>query len=197
VTDAPPTRGPARRGPAHRRRNNLIILVVLLAGLVIGMALVVFGGDDGGDTADGPVLTGEERPQDLDDPDAATTDARGVLPLDDVEFTVDGIEAFTGIVVPDDGEEFLTGRLDNDRQLDITFLFPVDGEAAFLESSQLPEPVEGQRVVLHGSALWELNPPEGVEIRGATDTFGEVRRAFELVEEQPGVLRARIVITTA
>lgn len=194
MTDAPPPAPRGRSARATRRRNNLIVLVVLLGGLVVGMALVVFGGDD--DTPDGPVLTGEERPQDLGD-DTETTDARGVLPLDDVEFTVEGIEAYTGVVVPDDGEEFLTGRLDNDRQLDVTFLFPAEGEAAFLEASQLPDPVEGQRVVLHGSALWDLNPPEGVEVRGAVDTFDEVRRAFELVEETPGTLRARIVITTA
>jgi len=197
VTEAPPAGRPVRSARATRRRNNLIILVVLLCGLVIGMALVVFGGDDGDDTADGPVLTGEERTQDLEDPDVEAEEQRGVLPLDDVEFTVEGIEAYTGIVVPDDAEEFLTGRLDNDRQLDVTFLFPAEGEAAFLGTSQLPEPVEGQRVVLHGSALWDLNPPEGVEVRGAVDTFDDVRRAFELIEETPGTLRARIVITTA
>ncbi len=200
MTNAPPSEGTAPRTGATRRRNNLIVLVVLLAGLVLGMTLVVFGGDGDDDaTADGPVLGGT---QPVDDDVTAPgiegeDDPRGVLPLDDVEFTVAGIEEYTGIVVPDDAEGFLTGRLDNDRQLDVTFLFPAEDEAEFLEASQLPEPVEGQRVVLHGSALWDLNPPGGVEIRGATDTFDDVRRAFELVEETPGVLRARIVITSA
>ena len=200
MTNAPPSEGTAPRTGATRRRNNLIVLVVLLAGLVVGMTLVVFGGDGDDDaTADGPVLGGT---QPVDDDVTAPgiegeDDPRGVLPLDDVEFTVAGIEEYTGIVVPDDAEGFLTGRLDNDRQLDVTFLFPAEDEAEFLEASQLPEPVEGQRVVLHGSALWDLNPPGGVEIRGATDTFDDVRRAFELVEETPGVLRARIVITSA
>lgn len=200
MTDAPTSEHRAPRAVATRRRNNLIVLVVLLFGLVVGLSLVVFGGGDGdtdGDpAADGPALSGSpDGEPETGEPELF--EARGVLPLDDIELTPEGVEAYTGIVVPEGASGYLTGRLDNDRQLDVTFVFPADVEAAFLSSSQLAEPVEGRRVVLHGSALWELNPPEGVEVRGVTDTFGEVRRAVELVEESPGVLRARVVITTA
>ena len=69
-------------------------------------------------------------------------------------------------------------------------------EAAFIEASGLPEPVDDERVILHSSPLWKLNPDDAAVIRGAADDAGAVERAVELVDEGDRV-RARVVIISA
>ena len=99
--------------------------------------------------------------------------------------------------MPPDAADFLTARLDDDRQLDITFTMPAAAVDGFVEGSGLPEPVADQRVVLHSSPLWKLNPDAGTSVSGSSDTLGEVNRSVELVTESDGVVRARVVITSA
>lgn len=149
-----------------------------------GLALVLFGGAD--EETDGSGSGG------------------ATLELSDTD--ADSVSELAGLELPDSTSDFLTARLDDDSQLDVTFTIDPAEEAAFLEGSDLARPVEGERVILHSSPLWELNA-EGT-VRGSADGPGpedeeeaaadplRVRRAVELVEEGE-LLRVRLVITPA
>lgn len=198
--------------PARRvRPRDVIVVALLVAGLLAGTLLVIFGGD----TSTDPTTT-----------DPAEAGAQGgTLPLDDL--SLEAVEGWSGLRVPDGAEGFLTARV-GEGQLDVTFTMSPEDEASFIEGSGLPEPEPGQRKILHTSPLWKLNPgaedaeppepPEpqeeaggtdgagptttappvtSLEIRGAADRHGDVVRAVELVEEEPGTIRARIVLTAA
>jgi len=151
-----------------------------LLGLIAlgGLALVLLGGGGDTDDADGPESGGERL-------DLAGTDA-------------DAVSELAGLELPDSTSDFLTARLDDDSQLDVTFTIDPGDVAAFLSGSGLAEPVEGERVILHSSPLWELNA-EGAT-SGTVDTVGEgasaVTRAVELVSETDR-LRVRMVVTPA
>jgi hypothetical protein len=75
-------------------------------------------------------------------------------------------------------------------------VLPAGAVDAVVADSGLPEPVADQRVVLHSSPLWKLNPEPGTDLRGVLDETGDVRRAVELVTEPDGSVRARVVITS-
>jgi hypothetical protein len=162
-----------------RRRRNIVVAIVLGVGLVVGVALVVTGGDD----TPAPTTA------------APTTAPSAPLPLDDLSSAA--ISQFTGLVVPDDATDFLTARLDDDRQLDLTFVTTPEGAATFVEASGLPEPVADERIVLHSSPLWKLNPEDEVSLRSTQDTVDGIRRVVELLESTDGTVRARVVITSA
>ena len=146
-----------------------------------GLALVLFGGVD--EVTDGSGSGG------------------AALELSDTD--ADSVSELAGLELPDSTSDFLTARLDDDSQLDVTFTIDPADEAAFLQGSGLARPVGGERVILHSSPLWELNA-EGT-VRGSADGPGpegeeadppRVRRAVELVEEGE-LLRVRLVITPA
>lgn len=169
-----------------RSRRNVVVALLLAAGLVAGLALVLFGGDDrSGDTDRS--TTSSSAP--------STTAPSDPLPLDDTSQAA--IEELTGLSVPADATDFLTARQDDDRQLDLTFVMPASSVAGFVAESGLPQPEADQRVVTHSSPLWKLNPEQGTALSGATDSYGEVDRAVELVTETDGRVRARVVITPA
>lgn len=140
--------------------------VVLVALAAVGVWLVVSGSGD---------------------PDEA---GPGQLAIDGTD--VASIEELAGIEVPEGAADFLTARIDDDSQLDVTFTISPDDESAFVVDSGLPDPVAEQRVITHASPLWELNVDE--TIRGAADSTGSVNRAVELVEED-GRTRVRLVLT--
>lgn len=171
-----------------RGRRNAVVAIVLLVGLVAGIVLVLTGGDDDGDASGDSTTT-----------TAATGDSpaaeREPLPLEDTSQAA--IAELTGLAFPPDATDFLTARLDDDRQLDITFVMPAAQVATFVSGSGLPEPVADERVVTHSSPLWKLNPEQGTALSGVADTVDGVDRAVELVSEADGTVRARIVITTA
>jgi hypothetical protein len=146
-----------------------------------GLALLLFGGTD----------------EDTDGSGSGGT----TLELSDTD--ADSVSELAGLELPESTSDFLTARLDDDSQLDVTFTIDPAEEAAFLEGSGLARPVEGERVILHSSPLWELNA-EGT-VRGSADGPGldgeeadppRVRRAVELVEEGE-LVRVRLVITPA
>jgi hypothetical protein len=159
---------------------------VLGVGLVVGLGLVVFGGPNDDGAASTTTVAGDE---------PAPGSSGAPLPLEDLSAAA--VAELTGLAVPDDAADYLTARLENERQLDVTFTLPASAEAEFISGSGLAEPVPGQRVVLHSSPLWKLNAEDGAEIRGVADTTGQVNRAVELVDEGPDIVRARIVITSA
>jgi hypothetical protein len=171
-----------------RGRRNAVVAIVLLVGLVAGIVLVLTGGDDDGDASGDSTTT-----------TAATGDSpaaeREPLPLEDTSQAA--IAELTGLAFPPEATDFLTARLDDDRQLDITFVMPAAQVATFVSGSGLPEPVADERVVTHSSPLWKLNPEQGTALSGVADTVDGVDRAVELVSEADGTVRARIVITTA
>jgi hypothetical protein len=158
----------ADRSTVVRRLAPVVLVVVAAAGIV----LVVAGGGDGG--ADG---SGEASGLAIEDTGA------------------DSVAELGGLALPDSTSDFLTARLDDDSQLDVTFTIAAESEEEFLQGSALADPVEDQRVILHSSPLWELNA-EGT-VRGSSDLAPTgVRRAVELVEEG-GLVRVRLVITPA
>lgn len=159
-----------------RTRGTSRWWIPLLAVIALGgLALVLFGG---GDDTDGSESGGATL--DLSDTDA------------------DSVSELAGLELPDSTSDFLTARLDDDSQLDVTFTIDPADEATFLDGSDLPRPVEGGRVILHSSPLWELNA-EGT-VSGSVDTAGagtsSVARTVELVAEGDR-LRVRLVITPA
>lgn len=87
----------------------------------------------------------------------------------------------SGLRFPEEMTGFRSVALDNDVQYDITFVIPARSVAPFLEDSGLPEPSADQRVLIHASPLWELNPPDGTIIRSTRDRYQDVDRAVELV----------------
>lgn len=176
-------------------------MAVLAVGLVAGLVLVLTGGGDGDATTDTPpdpppAADDEASGSGADGADGDRSAGDGVEPLDLEDTSQASITELTGLVVPDDARDFLTARLDDGTQLDITFLMPAEAEQSFVEDSGLPEPVPGERPILHSSPLWQLNPESG-EIRGTTDRRDGVTRTVELVEEGEGTVRARIVINRA
>jgi len=146
------------------------VLVILTA---MAAWLVVTGGDDG---SDDPAASGSGET------------------LDITEYDRDEVADFAGLEFPDSTEDFLTARLDDGSQLDVTFTMDPDDDATFVEGSGLPEPVAGDRYITHTSPLWKLNTDS--EVRGAEDTVDDIRRQVELVDED-GRTRVRIVITPA
>ncbi|MFZ4433832.1 MAG: hypothetical protein ACOYOQ_11630, partial [Microthrixaceae bacterium] len=92
---------PPRAAPAVPPLGRLLVLAVLLLGLVVGGCLVITGGGD--------------EPADTTVPSRPTS----TLPLGDLSIT--GIESLSGIDVPEGAADYLSARLDGDRQLDVTF----------------------------------------------------------------------------
>lgn len=171
-------------------------LVALAVGLAVGLFLVFTGGDDEGSTPSSPTTSSVV---DGADPDAGGTDGPSddlsPLPLEDTSQAA--IEELTGLDLPEGTAEFLTARLDDDRQLDITFVLPADAVEEFVAASQLPELEADRRVVIHSSPLWRLNPDEGTSLVGGSDRFGDVRRSVELLTSPEGTVRARVVVIAA
>jgi hypothetical protein len=151
-------------------------LIPALGTLLAGVALWLILTDDGPDPP----------PEDT----TADTDPAASLDLEDSSQA--SVEELSGLDLPESASGFLSAQLDDGSQLDLTATFPPEEEAAFLEASSLPAPVEGERVITHSSPLWDLEPTGTV--RGVTDTFDGVDRAVELVEED-GSTRVRAVIT--
>ena len=187
-------------GRARARTRDLVIVGVLLLGLLAGLVLVITGG-------------GSEPPEE-------TAAPRATLPEDT---SMAALEEWAGLAFPEGTDDLLTARPSGE-QLDVTFTMPADAEQAFVQGSDLPELVPGERQVLHSSPLWRLNPggdagedgaststtaPDGPgsstsstsvpqpEIRGASDVRDGVRRAVEVVEESPGTLRVRAVLVAS
>lgn len=175
---------PEQPGDSPKRNANsgmsrwwiLVLLGVVALG---GLALVLFGNDDGANE-DGIESAAGGGALDLSDTDA------------------EGVSELAGLALPETSAEFLSARLDDDSQLDVTFTIDPTDEAAFVEGSGFPEPVEGERVIFHSSPLWELNAQGPIRGTGDTVTSGKqgVRRSVELIAEGE-LVRVRLVITPA
>ncbi len=174
-----------------RRTRNSLIGALLAAGLVVGLFLVVTGADDTDDTDENVPTEGTSK-----DPATSVVERGGPLELP-AELTQDAVAALSGLAIPATATEFLTARLDDDRQLDVTFVLPADSVDAFVTESGLPEPEDDRRVVLHSSPLWKLNPDDGTTIRGTSDSVDGVNRSVELLVAEDGSVRARVVLTSA
>lgn len=161
--------------------------IFLAAGLALGIGLVVLGGEDDTPTTSSTTTSVEE--------DAPTSTATpGVtLPLADLSQAT--VSQLTGLAFPADMTEFLTAKLDTDTQLDITFVMPESSTAAFLTDSGLPAPTADERLILHSSPLWKLNPDEGTTLSSSQGDAAGVHRVVELIGDGSGTIRARIVIT--
>ena len=178
-----------------RGRTNLVIGLVLFAGLVLALGLIILGGGD--DTSD----------EDADPTSSTTTSTLATpppgvtLPLE--QLSASAVAQLTGLAFPPDMTDFLTARLDGDTQLDVTFVMPEAAVAEFIESSGLPAPTADERLVLHSSPLWKVYPDVGTTLSSTadttdpTDTTDSVRRVVELIGDGSGTIRARIVITPA
>lgn len=163
--------------------------VVLASLAVLGLWLVLTGGADGTGSDDTPA--NGDRSGDAGSGGTASEDP-GRLDIDGTD--MDSVSRLAGLSLPAGTGDFMSARMDDDSQLDVSFTIAHEDESAFLDASTFPEPREDQRVITHASPLWELNV-EGT-IRGVADTAGDVRRAVELVEED-GRTRVRLVLTPA
>ena len=162
-----------------RRSWSIVAGVVALALVALGLVLVLTGGDD----AATPSTTTTRR---------AGGATPATLPLADTSRAA--IQRLAGLVLPAGAADFLTAKLGDDTQLDVTFTLPAGAPDAFAPSSDPPPPKPGNPVIEHSSPLWKLTP-EGT-ISGTADTHGDVARAVELVPEGDR-LRVRVVITPA
>ena len=130
-----------------RGRTNLVIGLVLFAGLVLALGLIILGGgaDDDADATSSTTTSTLAAP-----PPGVT------LPLE--QLSASAVAQLTGLAFPPDMTDFLTARLDGDTQLDVTFVMPEAAVAEFIESSGLPAPTADERLVLHSSPLWRSTP---------------------------------------
>jgi hypothetical protein len=160
-------------------RGRALAGIALFVLLAVGIVLVVTGGDDGGGGDDAA-------PSTTDQPAARPAPT---LAIDDLSVT--GVEELSGLAIPDDATDFLTAKLAENQQLDVTFTMAAEDEAEFVTASGLPPLAVDARVITHSSPLWKLNP-EG-RLEGAADVRDGVNRAVELVPEGDR-LRARITL---
>ncbi len=119
--------------------------------------------------------------------------------LDITDTGLESVAKLTGLVFPAGMTDYLSAELkDGKSQLDITFVMGADDVAGFLRDSGLPDPLANQRMILHSSPLWKLNPDEDLTVSGTQDDHGDVHRVVELLtnpDTGEGKVRARIVIT--
>lgn len=153
-------------------RFGVPVLLAVLAGIAVW--LLATGGDDA-----------------AQDTTAASTPRERLVIAETDQASVSD---FADLALPASTADFLTARLDDDTQLDVTFTLDPADESAFLEGSALGQPVEDQRVVFHSSPLWKLNPEAAV--RGLESSSDGLRRQVEFVDED-GRTRVRLVITPA
>lgn len=148
------------------RSRNLIIAVVLLAGLGVGLALVVRGSAEPTDPA-APDLSvaGVNEMASL----AVPADAEGFLTasLDD------GSQIDVTFVLPDDA-----------------------AAATFVAESGLPALEPGKRLILHSSPMWKLNPEgvDDGDYSSTGDATDRVKRVVEVVPDGDAV-RVRMVLS--
>ncbi len=145
-----------------------MLLVVIAA---LGIWLVVTGG------------------QDAADPPGTQPRSEATLPATDTDS--DTVAALAGLALPASTGDFLTARLDDGSQLDITLTIDPGDEQDFVSGSGLPTPKPSERFITHSSPLWVLNPE--APIRGTQDTYEGLTRQAEFHDED-GRVRARIVI---
>lgn len=166
--------------------RNALVGAVLSVGLVVGVVLVVAGSAGSGSRSDG------EDPRSVD---ATDTTTRAPLPLPlPGSLTRAAVGEMSGLAIPENVTEFLTARLDDDRQLDVTFVMASSDANEFVSGSHLAEPEEGRRVVLHSSPLWKLNPDDGSDTSGTSDTTDGITRTVELIGQPDGSVRVRAVL---
>jgi hypothetical protein len=194
-------------GPARARTRDLIIVGIQLLGLLSGIVLVITGGGTGAPEDAEPRLTL---------PDDASLEA--IEDWAGLAFP-EGTEQFR-TVRPAEGQLDLTFTMPVDAES--AFLegsgLPdlVPGERQVLHSSPLwplnagagADPEDGSGEGSATSSTTSTSAPDGTaastssttsvpqpEIRGAFDRYEDVRRAVEVVEESPGTLRARVVLS--
>lgn len=161
------------------RAKGALLGATTLALVVIGIVLVITGGDD---APGGP---------------STTTSAPGATPTPTLELSSTSkaaISRLAGLSIPGGVADFLTASTEDRSQIDVTFTLPPDQLDAFVEGSALPKPVAGDRVINHSSPLWKVNP-EGT-VSGSSDARGAVVRSVETVPEGSRI-RVRIVLSPA
>lgn len=166
-----------RRPHLSTRAKATLLGATTLALVVIGIVLVVNGGDD--------------RPS----APSTTTTAPGTPPrptLDLTDSSKDAVGRLAGLSIPAGAADFLSASTEDRSQLDVTFTLAPDQVDAFVTGSALPDPVAGNRVITHSSPLWKVNPQGTVS--GSSDVHGSVVRAVETVPEGDRT-RVRIVLS--
>ena len=131
---------------------------------------------------------------------AAPSSTRPTTPvtLPFVEVTKSQLGELLGLGYAPGTNDFLTARLGNRSQLDVTFTIPPAEVEKFIADSKLAAPKSGDRVVSHTSPLWKLNP-EG-ELKGSMTTVttpagDKLNVALETVDESTDKVRVRMVVT--
>lgn len=137
------------------RSRNLIVAVVLLAGLGVGLALVLQGRDEPAPSA------------------APDLSIDGVNELASLQVPA-GSKGFLTASLEDGSQIDVTFLLPD-----------ADAAASFLEASGLPAAAPGTRAILHSSPMWKLNAEGAVDAdySSTSDSVDGVGRTVELVPE--------------
>lgn len=165
-------------------RVNVIIAFALAIGLGLSVTLIVMGSREQGDTGTGGSAesNGTQSGGTGSGGSGATPSSRPpTATLPDHEATAAGIAEMAGLVFPTEMIEFRSAANPNRQQLDLMFSAPPASVSRFLSDSELPSPTEGERLILHGSPLWELNPGENTAISSTEDRSNKIARTVELV----------------
>ncbi len=146
-----------------KRSTNIALACVALAATLLGLWLVFSPGSDESETS--------------------------ALGFEDS--SIDEVARRAGFDFPGSTEEFLTAQPDGQAQMDITFTAEESEVDEFLVDSNLPPKKAGERVILHSSPLWELNPDS--EISSSVGSHGGIGRTVEITDEDDRS-RIRIVL---
>lgn len=146
-----------------KRSTNIALASVALAATLLGLWLVFSPGSDDSETS----------------------------ALEFEDSGIDEVAKRAGFDFPDSTEEFLTTQPDGQAQMDITFTAEETEVDEFLVDSNLPPAKAGERVILHSSPLWDLNPDS--EISSSVGNHGGIGRTVEITDED-GRSRIRIVL---
>lgn len=178
---------------------NVAVAFILAIGLGVSVTLIVLGGRRSNDS--------ERRPTDSAERTGSTRGPGGsdgsrppTATLPENKGTSAALSELSGLVFPTDMTDFRSVVYTNNEQIDLTFSAPSSSVERFVIDSKLPAPTSGERLLIHGSPLWSLNPEKGTTISSTEDTHQKVHRTVELIADSsdPGALvQVRISLTPA
>lgn len=172
---------------------NVAIAFALAIGLSLSVTLIVLGSRDSSNS-------GGNNSGSRDDGSQSTDSRAPTATLPPNDGTAAEIGESSGLAFPADMTGFRSAANPNGQQTDIIFLAPPASAAQFVTDSKLPTPVAGERLILHGSPLWGLNPEGDVTISSTESTHGKVHRTVELVTDNAdpaAAVQLRVTLTPA
>lgn len=174
---------------------NIAIAFALAIGLSLAVTLIVLGSRNTEDQDSSPTPTASGA-----NPGTSSRPAAGSssVTFPQVEGSSSALGELSGLVFPSDMSDFRSVVYTNEAQIDLTFKLPAAAVDGFINDSGLPAPTAGQRLLIHGSPLWGLNPEGDVTISSSEDDHGKVHRTVELIRakaEPDAAVEVRVSLT--